>query len=83
MGFWTVERLRDLISYDEGRFLRTRLGLLWVARRSGYCYGQDVFDVGSVIGLEMIHAVALLNLVAAYPPKPAKKAAEADAVDVA
>jgi len=77
MGFWTEETLNRLFpSFEEGRFVRTRLGLLWVIRCQGDCWGRHTYNVGSVWNLEPQQAVELLNLVAAYPPKERKETLE-------
>lgn len=72
MGYWTAVELERLFPWcDRGRFVRSRVGPLWIVRRGGHQWGVHTFDVGGAAGLAPAQAAAVLNLVSAYPPKGA------------
>jgi hypothetical protein len=68
MGFWTTERLNDLLSMKDGMFLETWIGMLWVSLHNGDTYGRYSWNIGTVIGLSDAQAVAILSLLGAMPP---------------
>jgi hypothetical protein len=78
MGFWTPERLAELIP-QEGTFLRTRVGPVWASGAPDqWGAWKLLYAIGSAERLEAQQAAAVLNLIGAYPPRAKERGEPTD-----